>query len=208
MMSAVQNQEQMTNPEPSQAIKQEAVVPNPINAASKPPFAQRFVPINLPQNAPIFMAHNQQFMPTQIISGTNMKHQFVPIAPISNPTLPSSNNVPPSALLALQTQLMNARKDMKSANAEPPKPIMPQQQQQQQTMTYYNAANPIYLPRQSNNLKDEILNENWSAKIAYAATLSSVKSLYTTRAQLTLIHINGSAISSNSSLKSFFSLCL
>ena len=182
MMLAVQNQEQTVNPEPSQAIKQEAVVPNPINAASKPPFPQRFVPINLPQNAPIFMAHNQQFMPTQIISGTNMKHQFVPIAPISNPTLPSSNNVPPSALLALQTQLMNARKDMKSANAEPPKPIMPQQQQQQ-TMTYYNAANPIYLPRQSNNLKDEILNENWSAKIAYAATLSSVKTLYTTRAQ-------------------------
>lgn len=166
MMTSEQKQDKMESPELSKEIKQEAVVPNATNVAPMPVLS-RLVPINMQQNGPIFVANPHQFMPTQIISGTNMKHSFVPIAPISNPTLPSTNMQQPSALLALQTQLLNARKVANPTS----NPIIHPIPQQQQT-TYYNHANPAYLP---DNNKDEILNENWSAKIAYAATLSSVK---------------------------------
>jgi len=207
----------VVNAEPitvTKPIKQEAMtatnVQNVLNAQTNVPLS-RFVPLNLPQNVgpngAIFIPQNQAFVPRQLISGTNhAPHQFVPIsAPISNPTLPppTNANAPPAALIAFQNQLMNisANKDpnsaVKSEALQLPKPpqqqniVKQQQPQQAQGMTYFQQPQQsIYFPQQPKNPKDEILNENWSAKIAYAATLSSIinasATLYRERSEIAL----------------------
>ena len=103
------------------------------------------------------LSKSNMMVPRQIISQSNV----LPIrALLPNPTIPpNAARVPPSALAALTRSLQTRINWISEQRAIPMNhgPSIPQYEQVPPTT------------------KDERLDENWATKIAYAATLSSVK---------------------------------
>eukprot|EP01083_Nonionella_stella_P145113 454116_1 len=101
-------------------------------------------------------------IPTANLVPITMQQPYIPIP--HNPSLPIPPPPSACALNALQQSLKTRQDDTIKTETLPPLPHA--------LFQYPQTHNPQYLPPQSR--KDEVLNENWSAKVAYAATLSSI----------------------------------
>ena len=170
------------------------------------PTQQQFQMVSAPNNlVPIATLPQQHLVPVSITSVPGAIPQAAPLsAPAPNPTISTQESALKALQQSLSLKTQSQRKSPQNSNnvnikTEPnlninnnngvqliPKglpplppraignnPIIPQQQ----TLLFYQQRQQFLPNHGIPSIKDEKLNENWSAKIAYAATLSSVKYL-------------------------------
>eukprot|EP01084_Bolivina_argentea_P024633 45883_1 len=159
----------------------------------------QLVPVNLPQTTTILLPQPQtnivqtQLIPTSNIVPISLPQQFITNQLMPNPTLPPPPSNP-SALHALQQSLKftktatTIKQEMTSTNK-----ISLNTNSNNKPLQQYHGlpSQHTYLSQPKiQSRKDEILTENWTAKIAYAATLSSIinetAKLYKEKAEIQL----------------------
>ena len=114
---------------------------------------------------------NSSAIPTQIVSASKLPATAAQCFP--NPTLPAGTSTGPSALAALQQSLMTLVKTNPTITNSVATPLC-----EPNSASYYQNPMDFLEKKAVNSRRDDVLNENWSTKIAYAATLSNVKYIF------------------------------